>query len=347
MPLNGNGFISQQDKNPNFAFFGGGSGKPLTMGSVYNTGNNGGGGGLGSGGFQSMNADGSSSTGFNLGAGYGGAPGGTGGGNSGGISGLINQQMQQNNQSRDQNQQNWKGALDDLLGVRTRYNADPTVQGMNRLTNNLMADPESLNDRTMGQIQARNSSGINGMMAAQLRNASGILAANGQTDAASMMRERMRIANQGMYANANSGTQLDIARAQNRNNDIQNAIRAGQGVSGQQLGMDMGVAQNYMQNLPQYRPDDLSGLIALLGNGQNQQQSGQQMNNGLNGMMLNKIAGPTGTGSGNNSQAPMFQLGQTPNPIYNPNQTPSGFGLHGYGTAPLPGSDQFTNWMDF
>lgn len=230
------------------------------------------------------------------GGGWGGGGGGemqAGGGYPGfDIRGLLGMQGGENEWARRNNQASWDLGRNTLLGVQQNYNQDPTVAATRNRVQQLLADPEAINDRVQSMIQNRAANQINAQQAAQGRDVAGILAAGGQMDAGSMAAAAERIGNAGMAQQTNIGSQLEIQRANQRNQDIQNAIAAGRGMSGQDYGLQMDVAGTLIRNLPQYQPQDLSGWLAAM------PQGGGGMGGGGGGGMYAGGGAPGGGWSG-------------------------------------------------
>lgn len=197
--------------------------------------------------------------------GGGGAPSAGGGLNfAGDIRGLLSQQNDEYNWARDQNVSNWNMNRNNLLGVQNSYDADPTNQMTRQRVNELLANPEALNDRTQNMIQNRAANSISSQMNAQNRQGMGVLGAAGQLDAGSILAMQERVGRGGMAEKQRVGTQLEIQRANQRNQDIQNAIATGQRQGQQDTGVRMGVANAIAEHTPQYQARDLSGMVAAL-----------------------------------------------------------------------------------
>jgi hypothetical protein len=93
-------------------------------------------------------------------------------------------------------------------------------------------------------------------------------------------------------------------------------------MAGMDLGQDMGVAQTLIQNLPQYKPDDLSGWIAAMQGGggqgpgfQPQQQYGgfapmQGSLQGMQGIPNNGASGPSSVQYTDYLRTPLMGQGQ-------------------------------------
>ncbi len=82
-----------------------------------------------------------------------------------------------------------------------------------------------------------------------------------------------RLGRQGMAQRQSVQSGLEVQRANQRNQDMYNAINSGRGQSAADYGIQMDTANTLIGNLPQYQPMDMSGWIAALGN-QGQQGGG-------------------------------------------------------------------------
>ena len=194
--------------------------------------------------------------------GGGGVPGVPGSGGGGNVGALLQEQRGLNDAARKSNEQNWQTSRDNLLGLQDKFRNDPLNQGVRGQAQGLIDNPEALNDKTQAMIQNRASNAIQAQGDNQFKQAQGMMAATGQSDLSSQLAAQERIGRSTMAAQQASQTDLDIGRADRRNDDIMNAIKTGQGVTGQQYGLEQGVNQSILENLPQYKADDLSGWLA-------------------------------------------------------------------------------------
>lgn len=215
--------------------------------------------------------------------------GAVGGAVAGNVQGLLNQQMQQNDKARNQNEQNWQQSRDYLLNLPGKFQNDKLNQGVRNQAQGLIDNPEALNDRTQNAILNRQSNAIQAQGDNQLKQAQGLMQASGRADLGSALAAQERIGRSTMAAQQNAQTDLEIQRANQRNADIQNAIKTGQGVTGQQYALEQGVGNTILENLPQYMPDDLSGWLAAV-----QQPSG----GGGAGMGMDFMSAMGGGGGG-------------------------------------------------
>lgn len=126
--------------------------------------------------------------------------------------------------------------------------------------------------------QTQNSQNVMGQAANANRQQAGMMAADGQTDASSMAAANQANARNAMGALTASNQQLGINAAQANN----------------QAGFQ--AANSVISHLPQYKPDDYSGLMSLTNTMQQQQQ--------LNGMQANAQARPTNPMANGNWMGP-------------------------------------------
>ena len=218
-------------------------------------------------------------------------PGGQGGGGNAQLGSLFAAQMQQNNAARQQNQANWDSARGGMLGVQSNYAADPTVAGTRGLVNQMLADPEALNDRTAQAIRNRAGNQIQARSNNSLKQRMGMMAAGGALDAGTLQAMQEKSDNSAMAEEQNVNLGLDVQRANQRNADIRGAIGAGQSMSGQDYGVQMDVNRTIMQNLPQVLPDDLSGFIAGINQGNGGMGGGAPGGGGQYGAMMGGAGG--------------------------------------------------------
>lgn len=243
--------------------------------------------------------------------------GGYGGGGAGdpySIQNLINMQMQQNNSARQQNQANWESSRNYLQGIPGQYNALQSTQGAQSLTNQLSANPLSLSPQIVQLMKNQAANQISAQGDNQFNQVKRAMSADGQTDNSSMAAALEAQGRQNMGAQATQNTAIDIAAAKQRPIDLANAASVAQKQSGQDIGVPLGVGNSIIQNLPQVKPDDYSGLLALTNQMQNQQFQNQMLANQSAAaslktpMALNPIGGQYGNGQGNMQ---MFGGGQT------------------------------------
>jgi hypothetical protein len=200
--------------------------------------------------------------------GYGGA-GGSGGSGGFGVSGLslqglIDAQRGSNQEARRLQEQNWQEGKGMLQGVMPGYYGDPMVQGARGLAGGLMADPEAINDTTQGLIRNQLMNQLGAQGASAQRKGEAQLASRGQMNPAAQARMSERIGMGTESAMSRALSQTEIDRALRRNQDILAAMGAGRQLGNDAAGLNMGVANSFLENMPQYLPEDLSGLAALL-----------------------------------------------------------------------------------
>lgn len=194
---------------------------------------------------------------------------GGGGMGAGGISGLISQQQAENNKARAQQEALWKELKGYMQGIPGQYNNSAITKGSQALTQKFLNDPEALNDQAFNSIKNSTMNQITAQKDNQLAQQRGILAASGNDDSATLAAGTERANLGALAAGANANNQLGVTRANQRNQDYMNAAGLGQRQSAQDIGVPMQVGQSLLASMPQYRPDDLSGLIALMQNQNN------------------------------------------------------------------------------
>lgn len=190
-----------------------------------------------------------------------GASGGVGGAYS--IANLIAEQRKQNDTARAQSEATWQEGKNGMLGVASQYAGDPNVGATNSLVSRLLSNPESLNDRVVQDIQNQNQNNIRAQTDNQYRQLRGGLSAAGQSDASTLEAMRERLFRSGMAQSTAATTNLGIERAKARTGDIINAANLGRMNSAANIAVPMGVHSAILNNLPQYKPDDLTGLGGL------------------------------------------------------------------------------------
>ena len=168
---------------------------------------------------------------------------------------IVNRQQAEIERARAQRQEAWKGIQDRLQQFRSEYAADPMVQQSRALATRLMADPEAINDTVAQLIRNRAQNQLAAQYGTMERQGAGSLGESGQLDAASLaaMRERMGASRAGAMAGMTSN--LEVQRAQQRNQDIMNAAQLGMAQAGQRAGLDLATAQTYAGAAPYEQAD--------------------------------------------------------------------------------------------
>lgn len=194
-----------------------------------------------------------------------GVPGASASGSNGAYSlqNLINQQMQQNNAARQQNQQNWNSAKAGVLGVPGQYASQGSTGAAQGLTSQLAANPLSLSPTIVQQMKNQSANNVQAQSDNSTKQLMGTLAAGGQTDASTLAALKASQDRQALGANTTANTNIDIAAAKQRPQDLINAAGVAQHQSAQDIAPGMQANESVMSNLPQVKPDDLSGLLAL------------------------------------------------------------------------------------
>lgn len=192
-----------------------------------------------------------------------GSPGAIGGGVSS-IGGLIGMQRDENARNRALAEANWQEGKAGLLGVLPRYGADPMTTGARGLAAGLMANPEAINDQTQSLIRNAQMNQLGAQGSSAMRRGSAQLASRGQLNPAAQARMQERIGMGTQAAMSRALAQTEIDRALRRNQDIMAAMGAGRQLANDQAGLDMDVRKTFLENMPQYLPEDLSGMAALL-----------------------------------------------------------------------------------
>lgn len=199
---------------------------------------------------------------------FGGFGGGMGGMGGGSIWDLIKQQRELNAADRAKMEANWEEGKGMLMGIPESYMNDPMTQGARRLAQGLLDNPEAINDETQGLIRNQLMNQLGAQSEVARRRQTGALASRGQMNPAALARMNQQLGSQEQSALSRAMAGTEIERALRKNQDITNAAGLGRQLGLDQSGVRMGTAQTYLQNMPQYQPEDLSGMAALLFRGQ-------------------------------------------------------------------------------
>lgn len=197
-----------------------------------------------------------------MGAGVGGGFGPLGAGLS--IGGLIGMQREENARNRALTEANWQEGKRNLAGVMPGYMSDPMTTGARGLAANLMANPEAINDQTQSLIRNAQMNQLGAQGNSAMRRGSAQLASRGQLNPAAQARMQERIGMGTQAAMSRALAQTEIDRALRRNQDIMAAMGAGRQLGNDQAGLNLDVQKTFLENMPQYLPEDLSGMAALL-----------------------------------------------------------------------------------
>lgn len=208
---------------------------------------------------------------------------------------LINRQLAENQSVAQENRQNWQGAVGGLRQVLPNMMADPMQQGARNLASQRLANPESISDQVQQRAINRASNLINAGAQAGLRGAMGGLAQGGQLGGSAQQLMGQRMEQNRANALATMTSDLERERALRRTEDMRSALSDAQGLSQQYSGMDFGINNSILQNLPQINPQDFGSLMAILtqmgmmGYG-SQGGGGQPMGAALPGSLRNHLA---------------------------------------------------------
>lgn len=212
------------------------------------------------------------------GMGMGGAGGGAGGsmfggagfggfgsfGGGGTLQDLLAKQEASNEWAKQQNMAEWAQAKGRLASVMPEYDSDVVNQQTRGLTSQLLANPEAINDQTQQQIMNRAQVGNLASQQARMQQAAMEAAERGLSGGGQLATLQDQIRQQGARQMAQTGSELDQARAMRRNQDWLSAIQAGRQVGMDRANLNQQNAATWANSLPQYKGDDYSGLAALL-----------------------------------------------------------------------------------
>ncbi len=207
--------------------------------------------------------------------------GGAGAGGAGlSIPGLIQNYIGQQQSDDALNTQHYNDASSYLKGIPGQYNSNPTTKATQGLVQKFLANPNVLSPQLQQQMRNQTDNQIQAQTDNGLTNTNNILAASGDNDSSTMAAASQAANRNAIGQMGNANTNLGIQAAQLNNQSMQNAIGAGQRQSAQDTSVPMSVGQSIMSNLSTTKPDDPSGVIAMMLASQSQQNA-QNMNNGL------------------------------------------------------------------
>lgn len=213
------------------------------------------------------------------------------------LQGLFSQQQSSWDAARNQMQQNWDSAKQGMLGVPADYKADPTTQGSNALAQNIMANPNVLSPAVIEAMRTQQMQGLQGQQANATRQQQGIMAADGQLDASSLLAASQANARNAMGAQVNANQNLDINAAQANFASRNQAQQLGQAQSLQNNNVNQQANNSIISNLPRLPGDDYSSMMSNLVGSQN-------------GMLSALTRGSSGGGGGGGGGGPAPGIAQ-------------------------------------
>lgn len=191
-------------------------------------------------------------------------PGGSAGGGQYSIDSLIADSIKSRDDAKKKQEDLWNKLYGQVSAIPGQYAADPLTQGSNALTQKFLSNPEALNDDTFQKIQGQNASRLRAGTDAQMRQGLGTAAASGLTDPSSISSLQERIGRGAMQDQTNSDTQLQVQRANQRNQDWMNAIQAARGGAQANIAPGLAVGNSLLQNQPNFQGNDNGGLMGML-----------------------------------------------------------------------------------
>lgn len=221
---------------------------------------------------------------------------------------IMNKQQTGNDAARAQNKANWNSSKDYELGLPGQYQGQASTGAAQGLVSQLAANPLSLSPEIVQAMKNRSNNQIQAGFDNSQKQQQGMLAAGGQTDASTLAALKSQSDRLNIGRQATNSTDIDIAAAKQRTTDLANAA----GVAGAQSQRDimpgLTAGGEVLGHLPQVKPDDYTGLLAL--SGQNQFQNALLSQNAMNMNQGNTLRTPTAFNpiGGSYSQA----QGQTP-----------------------------------
>lgn len=186
------------------------------------------------------------------------------GGGGGSLQDLLAKQEASNEWAKQQNMAEWAQAKGRLASVMPEYDSDVVNQQTRGLTSQLLANPEAINDQTQQQIMNRAQVTNLATQQARMQQAAMEAAERGLTGGGQLATLQDQIRQQGARQMAQTGSELDQARAVRRNQDWLSAIQTGRQVGMDRANLNQQNAATWANSLPQYQGDDYSGLAALL-----------------------------------------------------------------------------------
>ena len=183
------------------------------------------------------------------------------------LSQMIAMQREENAKTKAQNQATRQATLNELGGVATAFQGDPLWQATRQSAQNLLANPEAINDQTQQLIQNRASNQTNAAANTERDRMRRQLASQGMLDSSAGQGALGQLERDRMAGLADSTTSLEIQRANQRNQNILQAQQAGASLAGQQNAVNQFATGTRAATDLYFQPENLSGYAGYFAGG--------------------------------------------------------------------------------
>ena len=247
-----------------------------------------------------------------------------GGGSSAGmtLSQMLQMQREENAKTQAQNEATRQATLGELGNVGSAFRGDPLWQATRSSAQNMLANPEAINDQTQQMMINRGSNLVNAASNTARGRSRQQLAGMGLLDSSAEQDVLGQTERDRMAQLTDMSTGLDIERAKARNADILRAQQMGAALAGQESGVNQFVAGTRANTDQFYKPEDLSGYAGLFAN-QAQANVGNSQLSQLMRMMAQQQQQPQ-------AQAPVYNI----------------YGQQGQQRGSLPEPVESSDWWD-
>lgn len=240
-----------------------------------------------------------------------------GGGSSAGmtLSQMLQMQREENAKTQQQNMETRQATLGELGNVGSAFRGDPLWNATRQSAQNMLANPEAINDQTQQMMINRGSNLVNAASNTARGRSRQQLAGMGLLDSSAEQDVLGQTERDRMAQLSDMSTGLDIERAKARNADILRAQQMGAALAGQESGVNQFAAGTRANTDLYFNPENLSGYAGAFANQGQAGNSNSQLSQLLK-MMAQQQQQPQ-------AQAPVYniygqqgqQRGSQPEPV--------------------------------
>ena len=238
------------------------------------------------------------------------------------LSQMLQMQREENAKTQAQNEATRQATLGELGNVGSAFRGDPLWNATRQSAQNMLANPEAINDQTQQMMINRGSNLVNAASNTARGRSRQQLAGMGLLDSSAEQDVLGQTERDRMAQLTDMSTGLDIERAKARNADILRAQQMGAALAGQESGVNQFVAGTRANTDQFYKPEDLSGYAGLFAN-QAQANVGNSQLSQLMRMMAQQQQQPQ-------AQAPVYNI----------------YGQQGQQRGSLPEPVESSDWWD-
>jgi hypothetical protein len=182
------------------------------------------------------------------------------------LSQMLQMQREENAKTQAQNMATRQATLGELGNVGSAFRGDPLWQATRSSAQNMLANPEAINDQTQQMMINRGSNLVNAASNTARGRSRQQLAGMGLLDSSAEQDVLGQTERDRMAQLTDMSTGLDIERAKARNADILRAQQMGAALAGQESGVNQFVAGTRANTDLYFNPENLSGYAGAFAN---------------------------------------------------------------------------------